>query len=258
LKPLAEPTENITIAIPRDDLSRLEGRLARFATDEVDRHGMLPDAQIARITTFAEASPLDRLGQALLDRYDELTARDLLIVEVALLSVALGSVQQRQELLALRTALERAIAPNGTVFEHEEMKGSCRAVIRCTGAAFRQLVEGPEWQRTIVWFEPQPEFQTFHQLVRNFDVNDLGPFTAPPADAPIVCVVDTGVTVGNPFLRPVTRDDLVRSFLRDRPDDAADEYGHGSGVDGTPMHVEQCRDGHGLPDGLTTCHESMM
>lgn len=230
LKPLAEPTENITIAIPRDDLSRLEGRIDRFATGEVDHHGMLPDAQIARITTFAEASPHDRLSQALFDRYDELTARDLLIVEVELLSVALGSVQQRQELLALRTALERAIAPNGTIFEHEDMKGSCRAVIRCTGAVFRQLVEGPEWQRTIVWFEPRPEFQTFHQLVRNFDVNNLGPFTAPPADAPIVCVVDTGVTVGNPFLRPVTRDDLVRSFLRDRPDDAADEYGHGSGV----------------------------
>jgi hypothetical protein len=229
-KPLGEPTEHFTIAIPRDDLARLEDRIEQFATAEVDRYGMLRDGQIARITGFSEGGPLDRLSQSLFERYQELTQQDLVIVEVELLSVALGPRQRRDELLALRAALEGAIAPQGTVFEHEEMKGSCRAVIRCTGAAFRQLVEGPEWQRTIVWFEPKPEFQTFYQLVRNFNVNQLGPFSSPPDDAPVVCVVDTGVSFGNPFLQPVTRADLVRSFLKERPNDGADEYGHGSGV----------------------------
>ena len=228
LKPLAEPTDHFTIAIPRDDLTGFESNIDRFAQGDV-AHGMVPKAQIAKITAFAEGTPLDRLSQDLFDNYEALTRRELLIIELELLSIAIGATQRREELLAMRTELQRLIAPEGTIFEHEEMKGSCRAVIRCTGAAFKQLVESSEWQRAIVWFEPRPEFQTFHQIVRNFDINELGAFASPPADAPTVCVVDTGVSSGNPFLRPVTRGELVRSFLKSRPD-GSDEYGHGSGV----------------------------
>jgi hypothetical protein len=229
LKPLAEPSDRFTIVIPRDDLAGLERNIERFEQDPVDR-GIVPKAEIARITAFSEGHPSDRLSQDLFSNYAQLVRQRMVIVEIELLSVAAGSTQQSNELRTLRQDLQREIGPDGMIFEHEETKGSCRAVIRCSGEAFQRLVEGPRWQRTISWFEPRPQFQTYHQQVRDFSVDALGGFSAPEADAPVVCIVDTGVSAGNPFLRPVTRDDLLRSFLRAKPDDPSDEFGHGSGV----------------------------
>lgn len=233
LKPLAEPGPHFTLAVPRDDLTGFESNLRKFEESPLRYTGdsvRADRAEIASIQTFSEGKPSDRLSQELLDNYAELVARDLVIVEVELLSVVVGAKKQREELQALRTALEQEIAPQGTLFEHEEMRGSCRAVIRCTGAAFQRLVEEPRWQRTISWIEPRPQFQTFQQLVSAFDIGALGSFTSPDDGAPVVCVIDSGVTAGNPFLRPVTRDDLLQSFLRTHPDNPADEFGHGSGV----------------------------
>ena len=119
---------------------------------------------------------------------------------------------------------------HGTLFEHEESGGSCRAVIRCTGEMFRQLVEDRQWQRKISWFEPKPRFETFQSVWNDFRVEDLGEIEPPPGDAPVVCVVDSGVTVGNPFLGPVVREDMIRSFLKSDPGNPYDELGHGSGV----------------------------
>jgi hypothetical protein len=48
----------------------------------------------------------------------------------------------------------------------------------------------------------------------------------------MVCIVDSGVTIENPFLKPVVREDLILSFLRTESDkdNPNDECGHGSGV----------------------------
>lgn len=231
LRPVAEPSDRFTLAIPRDNtFERVNQRLEQFETGVI-RSGMVPHAQtVSRLVSVAEGSPTDRLSFELFDRYNDLVREPSLILEVELLSVERGAVQRRTELHALREALRTAVQPNGAVYEHEEMKGSCRVVVRCSGAAFRTLVEGAQWQRTITWFEPRPEFQTFSQTTANFRFAALGPTTAPEPNAPVVCVVDTGVSAGNPFLQPVARRDLIRSFLGSRPEDPADEFGHGSGV----------------------------
>ena len=118
------------------------------------------------------------------------------------------------------------------MFEHEEIKGTCRAVIRCTGQVFQELVEGKKWQNKIVYFDARPEFETFNQILESFNVENLGEFSSPSQDAPMVCIVDSGVTIGNPFIKPVVREDLVRSFLKEEfdKDNPYDECGHGSGV----------------------------
>ena len=95
---------------------------------------------------------------------------------------------------------------------------------------FQRLVEDRQWQRKISWFEPKPRFETFQSVWKDFRVEDLGEIESPPDDAPVVCVVDSGVTVGNPFLEPVVREDMIRSFLKSDPDNPYDELGHGSGV----------------------------
>ena len=68
---------------------------------------------------------------------------------------------------------------HGVFFEQEEIKGTCRAAIRCTGKLFKRLVEGDDWQMRITWFEARPEFETFFETVRNFSIDQLGAITAP-------------------------------------------------------------------------------
>jgi len=229
LKSIAEPTSNFTLAVPRtDNLDKLQLQIEQFGQGELDRGKQ----DVAYLTAIKQADPKDRLSQELYDNYDELIQQEQVICEIEILSVAPYPNQRRAELQSSRSALQRAFANglHGTIFEQEEIKGTCRAVIRCTGAMFRQLVEEPEWQRRISWFEPRPRFETFHTTFRNFNIQKLGRISGPMDEAPIVCIVDSGVTIGNPFLQPIAREDLVRSFLRNSPDNPFDQHGHGSGV----------------------------
>lgn len=98
------------------------------------------------------------------------------------------------------------------------------------GAMFKRLVEEPQWLRSITWFEPKPRFETFQTVWRDFRFDKLASISPPPKNAPTVCIVDSGISPGNPFLQPVTREDLVRSFLKNAKDAPYDEVGHGSGV----------------------------
>ena len=234
LKPVAEPSEKYTLAVPvRDDLTGLTKKLDRFAT-AVPQRGMVANSQLATaLQSIQLGEPTDRLSQELLENYDSLVQQEQVICEIELLSLQQGPNKQRDELQAFRHLLKRELDRDGGVgalFEHEEIKGTCRAVIRCSGGLFKKLVEEKEWQRRIYWFEARPEFQTFNSIVENFNIDELGTITGPPSNAPVVCVVDSGVTRGNPFLRPVVREELLKSFIHSTPDDASDEFGHGSGI----------------------------
>jgi hypothetical protein len=232
LRAITEPAAGITLAVPRqEDLSRLSSKLDEFAT-AIPRNNVVPHSSLANIQTIVEGNPRDRLSPTLLDQYEQLIAQDWVICEIEMTSLARGHAQRNDELAGFRRRLADAFRNHtrGTLFEHERNKGTIRAVIRCTGELFQQLVEDDEWQTTITWFEERPTFETFHQTIENFDIRQLGRFRPPPDDAPTVCVVDTGVTAGNPFLRSAVRDDDLVSFLSGAPADPSDSYGHGSGV----------------------------
>lgn len=233
LKAISEPSETFTLAVPRtDNLDKLSQKLDIFASATA-RNGIVPHAQLAtRLQEVREGEPKDRLSQELYDQYDALIAQNWVICEIEMLSLARGSRQQQEELENYRSALNREFraGTRGTLFEHERLRGSLRAVIRCTGELFRHLVEDGAWQTRITWFESRPSFETFHETTTNFDVGRLGAISRPPDNAPTVCVIDTGVTAGNAFLSAVVREDLGRSFLTTDPDNPNDGYGHGSGV----------------------------
>lgn len=233
LKAIAEPTGTITLAVPlSDNLDSLIGKINEFGTGQ-EKLGHVPNERLgAALKTFAVGDPKDRLSQALYEQYDELTNEDWIVCEIEMLSLAAGVKQQRKELEQIRGSLQSAFGngTKGNFFEHEEIRGTCRAVIRCTGSLFQDLVEGREWQTRISWFDARPEFETFHSILRDFSFQDLGPIQSPNDHASVVCVIDTGVTSGNPFLQPVTKDDLLKSFLRRSPGNPYDEFGHGSGV----------------------------
>ncbi|MDY7006852.1 MAG: S8 family serine peptidase [Cyanobacteriota bacterium] len=231
LKPISEPTQNFTLAVPRTkNLDKLEEKIEEFGEGELKKI----NKDFAYINIIKEASPKDRLCQTFFEEYDELIQQDSIIIEIEMMSLERGPQQQRKELLKIREEIGELFesGTKGNLFEHEEIKGTCRAVIRCTGEVFQELVEGKKWQTKIVYFDARPEFETFHQTLRNFSVENLGEFISPPPDAPMVCIVDSGVTRGNPFLKPVVKEDLMRSFLLSESDkdNPNDEYGHGSGV----------------------------
>jgi len=233
LKPLAEHSDRFTLAVPKsDNLGKLAGKIEAFGVGAIKK-GHAPNEQLAaRIVSILRGDPKDRLSQALFDQYDQLVQREWVICEIEMVSLAVGTRKQRQDLQQIRQALLLVFASRtrGNFFEHEEIGGTCRAVIRCSGSLFRTLVEAPEWQTRISWFDARPKFETFHTVLQEFSVDALGPIEGPPESAPVVCIVDSGVTIGNPFLTPVSRTDLLRSFLGSEPTHPFDEFGHGSGV----------------------------
>lgn len=231
LKKMYSPGKNVTLAIPKaDNLDKLAAKIDAFGTGDL-KNGRPPSEDYAHITEFTAGDPRDRLSDELFAVYDELCARDYVICEIEIISLMQGKNQQRQEISTILTELTEAFASgvHGTLFEHEEIKGTCRAVIRSTGKMFQRLVEDKKWWRRISWFEPKPRFATFQMVRNDFDIQKVE-LVPPPEDAPTVCVVDSGVTIGNPFLSPVTREDQLHSFLKSKPDNPYDEYGHGSGV----------------------------
>jgi len=242
LKPVAQPSERFTLAVPRKgntDLGKLMAKIEEFGTaplttDKGNRSHAPHEHLAAPLVTIEPGVPKDRLSQALYESYDQLVRRDWVTCEIEMVSLfpVPGTRKSRDELAWIRAAVDTLFAnkTRGNFFEYEEGDGICRAVIRCTGEAFQQLVEGSEWQTTIWWFEERPSFETFKERLGNFAIEQLGAFEAPDRRAPTVCVIDTGITLKNPFLSPVTRPELLRSFLKRAPDNPYDEYGHGSGV----------------------------
>jgi len=234
LKPISESTQNFTLAVPRTEkLDQLEKKIEDFGEGELKR-GQPPNKDFAYLNSIEEASPKDRLCQLFFEQYDKLIQQDWMIFEIEMMSLERGVNQQRKELKRIRNEICNLFESGvkGSLFEHEEIKGTCRAVIQSTGEIFKELVEGKKWQSKIVYFDERPKFETFHQTLENFQTKNLGKFISPPQDAPMVCVVDSGVTIGNPFLKPVVREDLIRSYLNAESDkdNPSDECGHGSGV----------------------------
>jgi hypothetical protein len=230
LKALGEPDEHITLAIPRDgNLAKLEAQISAFGTGALNKYDQPPSSFVASLQNVELGDPLDRLSDEMYARYKRDIKKKTVIYEVELVSFAPGSKQRRAELAAIRAELVKFLGYNGALFEHEERGASCHAVLRTTGVQLQALVEEARWQTKIIGFDARPQFETYSTVLSDFNAADAG-ILAPDSDAPVVCVIDSGVSPDNPFLKPVTRDDLLRSFLKGKPNNPFDEYGHGSGV----------------------------
>lgn len=229
LEAIGPSSDSVTFAIPvGNDFADFETKLQEFGTGSLGPTGVPKNAQLGWIENFADADPTTRLSDALFESFNELIRQEAVIIEVELSA----SSQGRNELAAKLEKLNRRLQsdPVGSLFETDHMGQSCRSVIRCSGMTFRELVLEAQWCRIIDWFEERPKFETFHEILREFDFSKLGTIQSPPKDAPIICVVDSGVAPDHPLLKPVVRRELCQSFLIQQPDQPFDEDGHGSGV----------------------------
>ena len=232
LKPIAQPSPEVVYAIPKQEsLSKLIQQVDKFATAPIKKQHV-PHEWLAHLKDIQEADPKDRLSDDLRKRYSRLTKSTSVICEIEFLSLERGPNQQKKEIESWIADLQQAFAQgvHGHFFEHEMIPPTCRAVIRCTGSMFKRIVEEPEWIERIRSIESRPRFQTFHEILEAFRFQDLAAIPSPPQDAPIVCIVDSGVTAGNPFLEKVVRNNFAKSFLKKDVDNPNDEHGHGSAV----------------------------
>ncbi len=186
----------------------------------------------AKAREFDLADPKERLSLDLQADYERICkSKDQKPYEVVLRSLLSGTSKQRKELDEWRNDLQRMFSSvHGTLFETDYELPTCRIVLRCTGEMLKRMVEESTWISRIRSIEPRPKFQTFHELKDGFKFEDLVTIPSPDPDAPIVCVIDSGVTIGNPFLQPVVRTDFSKSFLQSDPTDSSDGFGHGSAV----------------------------
>jgi hypothetical protein len=230
LKPVAQPSPETVYVVAK------AGTLDKFA-EKIDQFGEGKHNWLAYLEDVTQADPKERLSDDFRRDYDNLVKGPPIICEIEFLSLLTGANRSRkakEELDSWIAELQQLFASGtqGNLFEHEVRPPSCRAVIRCSGEVFRQLVEEPRWIVRIRSIESRPRFQTFTETLANFRFQDLAPIGQPPSDASVVCVIDGGVTAGNPFLQPVTREELLYSYLPNRESDPNDHYGHGSAVAG--------------------------
>ncbi|WP_075096718.1 S8 family peptidase [Planctomyces sp. SH-PL14] len=232
LQVIAQPSSEVVYAVPKsDNLDKVAKKIQEFGAAPLVK-GHAKNEWLGRLTSIEEGDPKDRLSDDLRQDYAVLIKKPQVICEIEFLSLVAGDVKRREEIEDWITDLQKefSLGVHGNFFEHEIAPPVCRAVIRCTGAFFKRLVEEPKWIARIRWIESKPRFQTFSEITESFRVQDLAELKAPPKSAPIVCVIDSGVTPGNPFLKPVVHTGLTKSFLKHQPTNPNDENGHGSAV----------------------------
>jgi hypothetical protein len=238
LKTIAE-NDDVTIAVPNRETIRT-GSLDQFAAKISDfgegrlTNGQPQNPQIGRLTSITEGEPTDRLSDSLLRNYETLVRENWVTIEIEILSLLQGASQQREDLRQIRAEIETEIRGTGTIYEHEDSGCISRVVLGCDGHTFKRLVEEAQWQVKVTWFESRPKFETFFSEISEFEIQRIEELAPPDENAPIVCIVDSGITHGNPFLEPVTKEELLHCFLQPNgrygTHDEVRPDGHGSGV----------------------------
>lgn len=233
LKLISNPSEDQSLVVPREkDLHRFEEKLRAFAEQAIEEDKAPPAYELfSKIQSVEPGRPADRLSSELASEYKEILKKKFFIFEIEILSLETGTKKRKEDLSKTIDQITKLLGAgiHGRIYEAEFSGGSARVCLSATGAAFQKLVEDPEWQIKITSFDARPKFETFHETYENFQFGTLGKLEAPDKNAPAVCIIDSGVSAGNPFLKPVVVKHLLKSYVPGKPD-PSDELGHGSGV----------------------------
>ncbi len=226
---MAPSAERESLVVSRkEDLAKLDKRLEEFAGDQISDRPKGTEF-VTRIKSISIADPKERLSPDLAAEYGNLVTEEFVIYEIEVASFAMQSSTCSRDVKATLEELRQFLgAVDGRIYETDFAGSGARAVLSSTGVKLKALVEDPRWWRRIVFFDKRPQFQTFQSVYQNFSIANSN-ITPPPADAETICIIDTGIAAGNPFLEKVLRTDISHSFLEGfNPD--TDPAGHGSGV----------------------------
>lgn len=230
LKFISSPGEKETLVLPKaGDLGKLDKRIEEFGSNKNAEKVPKGQSLALKLINIAQGKPIDRLSEELVANYRKLIREPFLVYEIEISSFQSRESSQRADIESILGELRQFLGvADGRIYDVDFSGNGARLVLSSTGEKFRHLVELPQWQTKITFFDARPRFQTFSTVYENFNIDRIT-IESPPADAPVICVVDSGVAAGNPFLEKVTRRDLLRSYV-DGCSGSSDEDGHGSGV----------------------------
>ena len=204
-------------------LDEFEARLSQLADGKSPKYASI----LYALEAFDHWSPEDRMGWAL--KREGLPALDLFVLDVELWPIG-----RRDERDAMRSAFERWLA-----------KGRA-TVLDCVNTedfvAYRLQVSHEQAESLLrhrdVRAVDLPPRLGFELSIMQVDIQEIAQ-SAPPVDAPMVAVLDSGIATGHPLIAAALGD--AQGFtLSDK--DPHDENGHGTMVAGIALYgdVEAC------------------
>lgn len=229
LRVFADGDEHTLVTARGESIDALLKKIEDFENASISKGHIKNDRLGFGITDFEIGKPTDRLSEELLANYDSLVLQDSFIFEIELNTNESYAGPQLRELQKTLDELQAFITLGGVIYEHEFSGGFARVVLRTSGKVFKSLVEDEYWQTRITRFEQRPQFETFSTTLKAFSISTLGTIEPPNETDQAVCIVDSGVTPGNAFLKPVCREAQFSSFVQGNTN-SFDEYNHGSGV----------------------------
>ena len=120
----------------------------------------------------------------------------------------------------------------------------CLARVRVTGAVLEQLLQAD----TVATIDLPPHADLSVTSVFQKALDDFAPIPSPPADAPRLCVIDSGLERGHPMLGPAVGD---TSAIPASIGTSLDRAGHGTRVAGVALYgdmAEGIQSGHFTPE----------
>jgi hypothetical protein len=228
---VSEDRDGVTVLLA----SELELRDFRRRLHEYQRGPQLgrknaPHASLFNaILEVQEYGPQDRKGRLL--RETILESRNEYALDLELWHPGDKTLAQ-QTLTQIETFV---LQQGGRVLDRYVGTSVCLARVIVQGRFVDQLLELEPVAR--VDLPPKPALTVAGVL--QMTLEDLSPITRPPADAPRVCVIDSGIASGHPMLSPAVGDSIPVPSSLGSP---IDEHGHGTHVAGLALYsdISEC------------------
>lgn len=227
---MGSPGTEETLVIERKaDLDKLEERADAMAngkeTEEPKNRVLLESLKGIDL-----GKPLDRVSENLKTLFPTWITRNHNVYQLEISSQKTLSKARRKEVLEIRQNIQDSFGSgvSGAILDTDFQDDGAQLMVWSTGEKLREFVMELEWQRKITFFDVPPEFETFSQTLQDFNIADTT-ILPPPENAETICIIDSGVAAGNPFLAPVLKRKESRSWVYGASP-LEDACGHGSGV----------------------------
>ena len=230
LRPYGEPGGDESLAVPKDgNLTKLARRAEEYA--QGSKTTLTKPGLLTVLSGIEIADARERLSEEMLQQYEQLIASAHVVFEVEVTAPASAQSKKKlSETEAIVTAIRESLGPgiHGHIYDTDYFGEGAVLMVGITGKKLQEWVESPEWWQKITRFELRPQFRTIKTVMDDFNVSQVS-ILPPPAEAPTICVIDSGVAIGNPFLGPVTRQAESKSWVYGASP-VEDSHAHGSAV----------------------------
>lgn len=231
LKFLGEPGDRDSLVYPKgDNLTKLSQRAELYESGANAAITKNPGL-ISAVTEIEIADPKERLSLDMLADYESLIQQTFLVYEIEISSIKSSKDNtKRQETEGIIAEIISSLASgtHGRIYDTDFQVDGALLMVWTTGQKLQEWVENPSWWRKITRFELRPKFETMSQVLSGFNVGQIT-ISPPPEDAETICVIDSGVAAGNPFLADVLKREESKSWVYGASP-VEDACGHGSGV----------------------------